>query len=165
MQVFFKFLASCIWKWSLQKKAKRPVLRLCLYVYIGFFDSNSERIIWLSKWAECSPLTYRRRLSSILNHNMIIFYKFFRFLYLKIVLAEKNKMVCTKIICIFLYMFFWPQLRNDNLSLKMSRMIPLTYKRSLSSILIHNMIVLFKFFSFLYLKIVLAEKQWHVLRL
>ena len=38
------------------------------------------------------------------------------------VLAEKNKLACSKIIFICLYIIFGPQLRKDNPALKMRRM-------------------------------------------
>ena len=120
--------------------------------------------IWLLKWVECIPLTYKRSLSSILSYNMILVFKFFSFLYLKMVFAEKNKMAYTKIIFICLY-FFDRNLERTIWLLKWAECIPITYRIMLSSILSHNMIVFFKFFSFLYLKMVLAEKtKWHILR-
>ena len=118
------------------------IIFICLY---RFFDPNSERTIWLLKLAEYIPLTYGRRLLSILSYNMIVFFRFLSFLYLKLVLAEKNKMACTKIIFICSYRSLGAQLRRDNRDLKMSRMYSLTYRRSLSSVLSRNMIVFSSF--------------------
>ena len=123
MIVVFKFFNFLYMKMVFAEKNKMActkIIFICSYRF--FFDKNSERTIWILKWAECFPLTYIRRLSSILSHNMIVFFKFFSFLYLKKVLAKKHKMSCIKILFICLYRFFLPQLRKDNLALKMSRM-------------------------------------------
>ena len=132
------------------------IIFICLYM---FFDPNSERRIWLLKWAECSSLRYRRRLSSISSHNIIVFWKFFRFLYLKRVLAEKTKWNALRLYFYLYICFLDPNSEMTIWLLKWTDYIPLTYKRILSYILSNNMIVVFKFFRFLYLKMVLPEKK------
>ena len=67
------------------------IIFICLY---RFFDTNSERTIWLLKWAECIPLTYRRRLSLISSHNRIVFSSFLASCIWKLCL-QKNKTACT----------------------------------------------------------------------
>ena len=141
MIVFFKFPSLLYLKLVIAEKNKIVCTKIIFICVYRFFDPNSESINWPLKWAECIPLIYGRSLWSISSHNIIVFFKFFCFLYLKMVLAEKNKVASAKIIFICLYIFFDPNSERKIWHLKWAECISPTYKSMLSSISIHNMIV------------------------